>query len=89
MTEEEARATGKELLIATSTMGWASRAVEKGETFGLMKAIVDARTKRVLGAMIFGVDGDEAIHSVLGIMYADEPYTTITTPCISIRPSRN
>jgi len=78
MTEEEARATGKDLLIATRPMRSVSRAIEKGETFGLMKAIVDAQTKRILGAMIFGVGGDEAIHSILDILYADKPYTTIT-----------
>ncbi len=78
MTEEEARATGKDLLIATRPMRSVSRAIEKGETFGLMKAIVDAQSKRILGAMIFGVGGDEAIHSILDIMYADKPYTTIT-----------
>lgn len=78
MTEEEARATGRELLIATRPMRSVSRAIEKGETFGLMKAIVDAQTKRILGAMIFGVGGDEAIHCILDVMYADQPYTTIT-----------
>ena len=78
MTEEEARATGRDLLIATRPMRSVSRAIEKGETFGVMKAIVDAKTKRILGAMIFGVGGDEAIHSVLDVMYADKPYTTIT-----------
>ena len=78
MTEEEARATGRDLLIATRPMRSVSRAIEKGETFGLMKAIVDASTKRILGAMIFGVGGDEAIHSILDIICADMPYTTIT-----------
>ena len=78
MTEEEARATKKDLLIATRPMRSVSRAIEKGETFGLMKAIVDAQTERILGAMIFGVGGDEAIHSILDVMYADKPYTTIT-----------
>lgn len=78
MTEEEARATGRELLIATRPMRTVSRAIEKGETFGMMKAIVDAQTKRILGAMIFGVGGDEAIHCILDIMYADQPYTTLT-----------
>lgn len=86
MTEEEARATGQELLIATRPMAWVSRAIEKGETFGLMKAIVDAQTKRILGAMIFGVGGDEAIHSILDIMYSDRPYTTITN-AVHIHPT--
>ena len=86
MTEEEARATGRDLLIATRPMAWVSRAIEKGETFGMMKAIVDAQTKRILGAMIFGVGGDEAIHSILDIMYADKPYTTITN-AVHIHPT--
>jgi pyruvate/2-oxoglutarate dehydrogenase complex dihydrolipoamide dehydrogenase (E3) component len=86
MTEEEARTTGRELLIATRPMKSVSRAIEKGETFGLMKAIVDAQTKRILGAMIFGVGGDEAIHSILDIMYADKPYTTITN-AVHIHPT--
>lgn len=86
MTEEEARATGKDLLIATRPMSSVSRAIEKGETFGLMKAIVDAQTKRILGAMIFGVGGDEAIHCILDIMYADKPYTTITN-AVHIHPT--
>jgi pyruvate/2-oxoglutarate dehydrogenase complex dihydrolipoamide dehydrogenase (E3) component len=77
MTEEEARATGKELLIATRPMRSVSRAIEKGETFGFMKVIVDAKTSRILGATIFGVGGDEAIHCILDIMYADKPYTTL------------
>jgi len=86
MTEEEARATGRDLLIATRPMRSVSRAIEKGEAFGLMKAIVDASTKRILGAMIFGVGGDEAIHSILDIMYADMPYTTITR-AVHIHPT--
>ena len=77
VTEEEARSTGKDLLIATRPMRSVSRAIEKGETFGMMKAIVEAASGRILGAMIFGVGGDEAIHSILDMMYADEPYTTL------------
>jgi pyruvate/2-oxoglutarate dehydrogenase complex dihydrolipoamide dehydrogenase (E3) component len=86
MTEEEARGTSMDLLIATRPMRWVARAIEKGETFGLMKAIVDAKTKRILGAMIFGVGGDEAIHSILDVMYADKPYTTITN-AVHIHPT--
>ena len=38
------------------------RAVEKGETQGFMKIVVDAETERILGAAILGTGGDEAIH---------------------------
>ncbi len=42
-----------------------------------MKVIVDAETKQILGAAILGVGGDEAIHSILDVMYAKAPYTVI------------
>ena len=53
-------------------MSLVSRAIEKGETTGLMKLVADARTREILGAAIFGVGGDEAIHAVLNLMSAGE-----------------
>ena len=53
------------------------RAIEKGETQGFMKILVDAETKAILGAAILGTGGDEAIHSILDVMYAKQPYTLI------------
>jgi pyruvate/2-oxoglutarate dehydrogenase complex dihydrolipoamide dehydrogenase (E3) component len=53
------------------------RAVEKGETNGLMKIIVDAETQAILGAAILGVGGDEAVHAVLDTMSARVPYTNL------------
>ena len=49
------------------------RAVEKGETQGFMKVVVDADTKQILGAAILGVGGDEAIHGILDVMTARRP----------------
>ena len=54
-----------------------SRAVEKGESQGFMKIVVDAETRQILGAAILGVGGDEVIHSILDVMYAKQPYTVI------------
>ena len=54
-----------------------ARAVEKGESLGFMKVVVDAETKLILGATILGTGGDEVIHSILDIMYAKAPYTVI------------
>jgi pyruvate/2-oxoglutarate dehydrogenase complex dihydrolipoamide dehydrogenase (E3) component len=54
-----------------------SRAIEKGETQGFMKILVDAGTKHILGASILGVGGDEVIHSILDVMYAKAPYTVM------------
>jgi pyruvate/2-oxoglutarate dehydrogenase complex dihydrolipoamide dehydrogenase (E3) component len=53
------------------------RAVEKGETQGFMKVLVDADSKAILGAAILGPGGDEAIHCILDVMYAKAPYTTL------------
>ena len=77
MTEQELRASGRKALIATRPMTRVARAVKKGETQGFMKALVDAETKRFLGAAILGVGGDEVVHSILEAMYADVPYTVL------------
>ena len=65
---------GRPLLIGQRPMSRVSRAVEKGETQGLMKVVVDAETRKILGAAILGTGGDEAIHGVLDIMNADVTY---------------
>ncbi|MBX3277655.1 MAG: FAD-containing oxidoreductase [Acidobacteria bacterium] len=77
MTEREARASGRPLLIGSRPMSRVGRAVEKDETQGFMKIIVDAGTRRILGASILGTGGDEAIHGVLDIMNADAPYEVL------------
>ena len=70
MTEAEARASGRPLLVGSRPMTRVSRAVEKGETQGLMKVVADADTRQILGAAILGVGGDEAIHGVIDMMNA-------------------
>lgn len=75
MTETQARASGRKLLIGSRPMSKVGRAVEKGETQGFMKIIADAESKRILGASILGVGGDEAIHGLIDVMNADIPYT--------------
>jgi pyruvate/2-oxoglutarate dehydrogenase complex dihydrolipoamide dehydrogenase (E3) component len=77
MTEREARASGRPILIGSRPMSRVGRAVEKGETQGFMKVIVDAETRRILGAAILGTGGDEAIHGILDIMNADVPYDVL------------
>ncbi|HVQ06939.1 MAG TPA: FAD-containing oxidoreductase [Allosphingosinicella sp.] len=68
MTEAEARKTGRRLLVGRRPMTKVGRAVEKGETHGLMKVVVDADTREILGAAILGTGGDEAIHAILEAM---------------------
>ena len=77
LTEAEVRKTGRRALVGKRPMTRVSRAVEKGETQGFMKIVVDADTREILGAAILGVGGDEAIHSILDVMYAKAPYTVI------------
>jgi pyruvate/2-oxoglutarate dehydrogenase complex dihydrolipoamide dehydrogenase (E3) component len=77
MTETEVRASGRKALMGKRPMTKVRRTVEKGETLGFMKVLIDADTHRILGAAILGTGGDEAIHSILDVMYADKPYTMI------------
>lgn len=78
MTVEQVRASGRKALVGKRPMTRVGRAVEKGETRGFMKIVVDADTERILGAAILGVGGDEVIHSIIDIMTAGEPYTAIS-----------
>ncbi len=77
MTETEARKTGRRLLVSKRPMTRVGRAIEKGETKGFIKIVADAETKRILGAAILGVGGDEAIHGILDMMNAGAPYPTL------------
>jgi pyruvate/2-oxoglutarate dehydrogenase complex dihydrolipoamide dehydrogenase (E3) component len=76
-TDAEVRKSGRPALAAMRPMTRVGRAVEKGETQGFMKIVVDAGTKDILGAAILGTGGDEVIHSILDVMYAKKPYTVI------------
>ena len=77
LTERDALAQGHAIRVGSRPMTRVARAVEKGETRGLMKVVVDARTSLILGASILGVGADEAIHSIVDIMAAKVPYTTL------------
>lgn len=78
MTVEQVRASGRPALVGQRPMTRVGRAVEKGETQGFMKVVVDAQTKQILGAAILGVGGDEAIHAILDVMSAKAPYTALS-----------
>jgi pyruvate/2-oxoglutarate dehydrogenase complex dihydrolipoamide dehydrogenase (E3) component len=77
LTEAQARAGGRPILVATRPMSRVGRAIEKGETKGFMKMVVDAETRRILGAAILGTGGDEAIHGVIDIVNAGVPYDVL------------
>ncbi len=70
MSEAQARASGRRIVVGTRPMTRVGRAVEKSETRGLMKIVGDAETREILGAAIHGTGGDEAIHGILEAMNA-------------------
>jgi pyruvate/2-oxoglutarate dehydrogenase complex dihydrolipoamide dehydrogenase (E3) component len=77
MSETEVRKSDRKALMATMSMARVSRAKERGETQGLMKVLVDAKSKQILGASILGIGGDEVVQSLLQLMAAGTPYTTM------------
>lgn len=78
MTEAEVRRSGRKALVGKRPMTRVGRAVEKGETQGFMKVVVDAETREILGAAILGVGGDEVVHCIVDVMTAGLPYTAIS-----------
>ena len=77
LSEREARKKGLEILVGSRPMTRVSRAVEKGETLGLMKVVADAGTGKILGASILGPGGDEAIHGILDAINWGTPYRDV------------
>ena len=77
MNEAEARKSGKKVLAGKMPMTRVGRAREAGETQGFMKVLVDADSEELLGASLLGLNADEIVHSLLDVMYAKKPYTTI------------
>lgn len=86
MTESEAVQSGRQILVGQRPMTKVGRAIEKGETQGFMKIVVDANSKEILGATILGTGGDEAIHSIIDVMYSRQPYT-ILQRAVHIHPT--
>jgi pyruvate/2-oxoglutarate dehydrogenase complex dihydrolipoamide dehydrogenase (E3) component len=78
MTVDEVRKSGRKALVGKRPMTRVGRAVEKGETQGFMKVVVDAETEEILGAAILGVGGDEVVQDILDVMTAKLPYTAIS-----------
>ncbi len=74
MSEAEIRKAGIAALVGKRPMTRVSRAVEKGETTGLLKIHVEASSKRILGAALLGTGCDEAVHSLIDVVYARTPY---------------
>lgn len=76
-TERQVRESGRPALIGKMPMTRVGRARERSETQGFMKVLVDAGSKKIVGAALLGIEADEIVHSLLDVMYADAPYTLI------------
>jgi pyruvate/2-oxoglutarate dehydrogenase complex dihydrolipoamide dehydrogenase (E3) component len=73
LTEREAKERGITYEVASIPFGWIARAIETGETAGLLKILVDPRTERILGASIVGAEAGELIHVFVALMAAGAP----------------
>jgi pyruvate/2-oxoglutarate dehydrogenase complex dihydrolipoamide dehydrogenase (E3) component len=86
MTEYEARASGRPVLVGRRAMTRVGRARERGETQGFMNVLVDAQTRKIVGAALLGIEADEAIHCIIDVMNAGVPYTAISR-AVHIHPT--
>jgi len=77
MTLAEARASGRRVLVGERPMTRVARAIEKGETQGFMRILVDGDSREILGASLLGTGCDEAVHAILDLMCAKAPYTVM------------
>jgi pyruvate/2-oxoglutarate dehydrogenase complex dihydrolipoamide dehydrogenase (E3) component len=77
LTEKDARAKGYKLKVGSVPMSWVARAIERGETAGLMKLVVDAANDKVLGASILASEGGELVQIISTLMLAEKPYTLL------------
>ncbi len=86
MTETEAKAKGHAVRVGKRPMTRVARAIEKGETRGFMKVVVDRDSDKILGAAILGTGGDEAIHAVVEAMAAGVTAAAFTR-VVAIHPT--
>ncbi|MFT4842571.1 MAG: pyruvate/2-oxoglutarate dehydrogenase complex dihydrolipoamide dehydrogenase (E3) component [Planctomycetota bacterium] len=77
MNKQEARASGRNVLIGHRKMAQVGRAKERSETHGFMEVLVDADSEQILGATVHGIEGDEIVHSLLNMMYAGASYRVV------------
>lgn len=77
LTEKQARAAGHKLKIGKIPMTQVARALERDETAGLMKLVVDAGDDMILGAAILSSEGGELVQILSTLMLAGKPYTLL------------
>ena len=77
ISEEQARASGRNIQVARMPMRRVARAEEVDETRGFMKAVVDGDNQQILGGAILGLEGGELMSMLEIAMYGKLPYTVL------------
>ncbi|MCE7064843.1 mercuric reductase [Dyadobacter sp. CY326] len=77
MTEQEAREQGLDVIVATIKNDSVARAIETGDTRGMMKAVIDAKTKQILGAAVLAEQGGEIVTILQMAMMGNVTYDRI------------
>jgi pyruvate/2-oxoglutarate dehydrogenase complex dihydrolipoamide dehydrogenase (E3) component len=77
LSEREAREQGRRVRIATMPMSHVARALEVDEPRGVMKAVVDAETDKILGCAVLGIEGGELMAMAEIAMMGGLPYTAL------------
>jgi pyruvate/2-oxoglutarate dehydrogenase complex dihydrolipoamide dehydrogenase (E3) component len=75
LTEGQARQQGIPIRVGTVKMDQVARAIERGETRGLMKVVIDARTEQIIGAAVLSAEGGEIVQMLMALMLAKAPWT--------------
>ncbi|MBN2219277.1 MAG: mercuric reductase [Kosmotogaceae bacterium] len=77
LTEKQAVGQGREFRVAKLPFDRVARAIETDEPRGMMKALVDSKTDRIIGAAILGVEGGEIMSAIQIAMMGNLPYTSL------------
>jgi pyruvate/2-oxoglutarate dehydrogenase complex dihydrolipoamide dehydrogenase (E3) component len=77
LSEKEAKKAAIDYRVGTMPMSWVARALEVDESRGLMKVLVDPKSRQILGCAILGIEGGEIMAMLQIAMMAGLPYTTL------------
>jgi probable pyridine nucleotide-disulfide oxidoreductase len=83
LTEREARQQGRDIRVTKLPVAAIPRAKTMSETRGFIKAVIDAKTNRILGCTIFSVEAGEMLGTVQMAMIADLPFTSLRDAILS------
>jgi pyruvate/2-oxoglutarate dehydrogenase complex dihydrolipoamide dehydrogenase (E3) component len=77
LSEKEAKKAGIDYRAGTMPMSWVTRALEVDESRGLMKVLVDPRSRQILGCAVLGIEGGEIMAMLQIAMMARLPYIAL------------